>query len=150
MNTPPSQPSAFDPIAFQLEELLSCVPTRDLRTPEEIAARRQEAAAAYAALGPRDALEAMHACLGLAAQYAAADTLRMAAAFDPSDPTVRRSERLARSLNRCADQSLRFLRQSQQKPKPAPAVVPLPRPRPALRLVVNNPDATQPVFRKLS
>jgi hypothetical protein len=92
-----------------LSSVLAALPEDPQAAPEDRQTQSKAAAAALAALGPRDPIEAMQAARIVASHYAAMDCFRRSASHGLADPSDLRLYNAAASLSRVSADGLRAL-----------------------------------------
>ncbi len=118
MPSHPDPASQLDPatLATLVRTTLDALPVNPDWSAEDIAARREAALLAVAALGPRDPVEAMLAARVVALHHAVMESLRRAVLPEAEDTMVIRLRGSAIALSRLFDATLRELEQMQARP----------------------------------
>jgi hypothetical protein len=125
MPSHPDLATQLDPatLATLVRTTLDALPVNPDWSAEDIAARREAALLAIAALGPRDPIEAMLAARAIVTHYAVMECFRRAVQPDIEDVLAMRLRNNAIALSRLFTTTLRELEQMQARPaRPVQAV----------------------------
>ena len=128
MPSHPDLATQLDPatLAALVRTTLDALPVNPDWSADEIAARREAALLAIAALGPRDPIEAMLAARATVTHYAVMECFRRAVQPDIEDAMAMRLRNNAIALSRLFTTTLRELEQIQARPARLIQAVPAP------------------------